>query len=84
MGIKGKEREEQMGQNDVVKMSEKKISKVMYIEHLFTLCLITEFNGPDGFNRSMTVTGMGTIETAKRFLEFMGYNDLPFEIVKFE
>lgn len=60
---------------------ERKLGKAQYIEKYGQLVINTKFIGPDGCNKTMTITGIPNKETALAFLTFMEYNIL-LEIIK--
>lgn len=59
-----------------------KPKNAIYLPKHFILVVTTTFVGPDGFNRSFSVTGIPDEKTAHDFLKYMGWEDIPFKVME--
>ncbi len=51
-----------------------------YNGDVYALYLNTPWKGPDGCDRSMSVSGLPTSDDARAFLKFMGWDDIPLTV----
>jgi hypothetical protein len=58
----------------LVKQGLHQVVSATFVSNCYTLVIGTTFKGKDGFTRSMTVTSIDSIETAKEMLQHLGFN----------
>ena len=66
----------------VLAKTENQITRACFVSSLFTLAVSSSFIGPDGLSRCFSFTGISDEKCAKALLKHMGWEDIPFEVVK--